>query len=401
MPVAEPPPRPEATSEPAPIPPSAVLPPYRELADIRPIAVPVDRPAFWGGQVTRLTLKSAEPPRRPRPLLPGTAEFTAPWLANWHDVADGWPARDVACYFAQDVVVTAGGEIWLDQQLLTTPELMAGYTYSLVLGLPDGGDAFVARSQQPIRDIDPPCVVMPGGPAVFGHFLIEIMLYVLSVERMLLASGLNSGYLVRDDAPGWFRRMLNVDLGIAAERLVYYSPNAERIRLRHAILPTMVHRGDGFHPYAAELLAELLNRIEMPPPPLSTRRLFLSRVAHVKAGLSIGNRACVNESALVADAVARHGFVAVALEAYPWREQIALMRNAEMVAGLFGSAMHSTMYAPPGTRVVCVGLGNLVQSEIGALWQHDMAYMTEGVDVSASYSVDEAAFARFLDAACA
>jgi capsular polysaccharide biosynthesis protein len=159
----------------------------------------------------------------------------------------------------------------------------------------------------------------------------------------------------------------------------------------------MVHRDDGFHPIADDLLGDLLNELGPLERPHAAPRLFLVR----GESLHTGGRRCTNEAALVELARTKHGFTPVAMETLPWRSQLALLRHAEIVLGLFGSALHGALFCLPGTRVACVGLGNMVQSEIGALRGHVMAYMTEGFEVKDTYSVSLADFERFLDAVCA
>jgi hypothetical protein len=216
-------------------PPLAPLPGFVELPDLGAEAVTVERPGFWSGQTLRLPFAASAAPLPPRPLLEGTAPFAAEWIDHWHRRAEQ-PDRDVACYFVSDAVIANDGQIWLDgNRLVTARDLMPGYVYTLILGLPAGGERLLRPTALPLRVIDHPCVVMPGGQRVFGHFLIETLFYVLMVRRMLRGTGLHYRYLLSRSAAPWLVRILQEDLGIAEKDIEFYRPEAERVHLRQVI----------------------------------------------------------------------------------------------------------------------------------------------------------------------
>ena len=370
---------------------------YIERPDLAAIAVPAERPGFEPGKVLRLLFAPALPTVTPRPLLPGTEPFAERWQVEWH-VSPAKPPRDAACYFATDAVISGLGQIWLDGELVTTEELLPRYVYRLNLGLPERAAEQLAAHSRPLRTIERPCVAMVGGMNVYGHVLIETMFHMLMAQRLLKDSGVDAAFLIPETAGLWFRHMLEQDFGVPTANVEFYRPAEERIHLRQAILPAMLHLEDGFHPVANDLVADMLDRLDpLPPPPVPAPRLFLSRGDFNSQGRSLG-RLCANEAELIRIAETRFGFTAVRMEKLPWREQIALLRNARIVAGQFGSAMHGTLFCDPGTRVVSLGILNLTQSEIAALRGQDMAYMTRDISLQGEFTIDEDAFSQFLEA---
>ncbi len=169
---------------------------FEETNDLGAGATLVERPAFWIRQTLRLPEFFAASQASPHPLIAGTASFADDWINQWHQDSKGRLALEVGSYFACDVVVSGQGQIWIDGQLVVTPELMPGYVRS-VLGLPDKGQALFQKvSTLPRRVIDRPCVVMPGGQNIYGHFLIETLFYVLLVRRMMRGTGLRYCFLL-------------------------------------------------------------------------------------------------------------------------------------------------------------------------------------------------------------
>lgn len=370
---------------------------FAECRDLARGAVAVERPGFWGGQSLRLVVAPATLRPDPPPLLAGTERFTNDYVRLWHREPRPLPAPEVACGFVADAVVSGPGHVWIDGALVTAPEIMPAYVRAM-LDIPAGGGGLMAAHALPLRDIAAPCVVLAGhGVHVYGHFMIELLFRVLLIRRLLRGSGLPVRWLLDADAPAWLLRILHADLGIPPDELEFFRPAIERVRLRQAILPGLVHDENGFHPYADVLLDDLLASLAPLPEAPNARRLFLAR-QNVRNSHSV-QRECRNEPALAALAEAR-GFTTIVAEDLPWRQQLALFRNAEIVAGTFGSALHTTLVSPPGTRVGVVGMLNPTQSEIATLRGHRVAYLTEGFMPAGQFTVPESPFAAFLDALC-
>lgn len=389
-------PPPPSAVPPEPAPPEPTPAPLRLIEDLAAESLPAER-GHWADRPVRVSLYPAAREHPARPLMPGTVGFCDDGLTGWHAAPYVGPLRDVACYFARDAVVSGSGQVWLEGRLASSSELMPLYVRE-ILKLPGGGEAGFERSRLlPVRDIDGPCVVAFGhGVHVYGHFLIEGLFRVLTAQRALRGLGLDPTFLLDADAPPWLLRILSDDLGIPRSRIEPFRPDRERLRLRRAILPTHTLIAYGFHPSANVEIAELLARLAPAAPSHPGRRVFVTRRAFLNRHAPM--RVCLNEAELVEIARARCGAEPVHVEELPWRDQIATFRDAALLIGQWGSAMHSALFSAPGTRVAVVGALNPVQSHIGALRRHDNAYLSRDLELRREYTVDTARFERFLDA---
>ncbi len=91
------------------------------------------------------------------------------------------------------------------------------------------------------------------------------------------------------------------------------------------------------------LLRKAAARLGPLPPGPWPERLFLSRKPHQ-------HRRMINQDEVIA-ILARRGYVAVDFADHGFAEQMAMIRAARIVLGADGSAMGTTLLAPPGTRV--------------------------------------------------
>jgi hypothetical protein len=93
-------------------------------------------------------------------------------------------------------------------------------------------------------------------------------------------------------------------------------------------------------------------------------RLWLSRRCILESRLAASNldkpscdqqRCCINEPELEILMKEKFNMVAVKMEQFSMQEQIYLVAHCSMLAGLYGSALHSCMFAPPGINVIVLG----------------------------------------------
>jgi capsular polysaccharide biosynthesis protein len=348
-------------------------------------------------RVAEVAPKATE--RQPLPLIAGTDGFTEEWIGMWHRETHQASVHALACYSAMDAVISGTGEVWLDGRLITAREIMHDYVaagYDVAGG---GNERLHAASRRPIRSIDTPCLVAVGhGIAVYGHFLTEMLFRILVAQRALAATRLSYQVLLDQAAPDWLLKILRDDLGIPASAMVFFQPEIEQVRLRHAILPSRIYTEYRFHPAADDMLAALLARLDLSESDALPRRIFIARGTF--HNIAAPHRVCVNEQALIDIAVTRHGFTPVTVETMGWRAQIALFRNAEMVLGQAGSGLHNTLFCQPGTQVASIGLMNLMQSMIGTLRGQHQAFISNDFTLVGEFTVDEAMFATFLDRVC-
>lgn len=389
---------------PPPAEPSGDAKPRDELLtcdDIAVLAIPTAAPAWTQGALLRREIAPPAPPCPLRPLISDTAAMTAGWLASAHARGPVWPPIAVGCYFAADLAVSGTGQLWIDGRLLTAPDVMPEYQFKFLKIAEGGSKPLWDGIGRPERRIDGPCVVLIGhGLTVYGHFLIEMLFRVLVARRALAGSGLVVRYLLDRSAPNWLLRILADDLDIPAEAIEFFDATRERVVLSQAIVPSLVSGDKGYHPVTNALIDELLAGLSLAPPSDMARRIFVVR-RDFRNTASL-HRVCRNELQLIEYAQREHGFQPVVMETLPWRQQIAIFQHAEIVVGMWGSALHTALFSPAGTKVAAIGFLNLVQSNIGGLRGHANAFLSEGVDLWAgSFDVDEAVFAQFLRAVCA
>jgi capsular polysaccharide biosynthesis protein len=354
--------------------------------------------AASGMAIYRRPVASAAVGAQPLPLIRGTEVFGPKWLASWHCQHHSWAPTDIACYSILDAVVSGAGQVWLDNHLITSPEIMPDYVRNVLELAQGGSDGFWAATRLPVRKINTPCLVAVGhGIHVYGHFLIELLFRILIANQAFQGSGLTYHILLDRAAPNWLLTIITEELGIDASRLEFFEPDREQVLLRHAIVPTRPLGQERFHPFTNNLIDQLVDRLSIkradgPKRVFAARKRFQNPFAP--------NRVCVNEQALIDSAASRHGFVPITPEDMSWREQIALFRDAEIIVGQAGSGLHNALFSMTGSRLASIGFMNLVQSEIGAIRQQHNAFLANDIRLSGEFVVDEERFDTFLDRVC-
>jgi capsular polysaccharide biosynthesis protein len=353
-----------------------------------------------GISVIRQQVASPSSGIQPLPLIAGTERFAHSWLADWHRELHHWAASDIACYSFINAVVSGTGQVWLDGQLITSPEIMPPYVAN-GLGVANGRlDTLNTVGLLPLRVIEQPCLVAIGhGIRVYGHFLIELLFRILIARLAHNERELPYRVLLDHEAPDWLLQILHNYLDVKSSDVEFFKPKVERVLLRHAIVPTRPLQNERFHPAANEMLEELVERLQVKSSVHQLRRVFIARNRFTNP--SAPSRSCVNEQRLIDVAVTRHGFTAVAIEDMIWIEQIAVFRDAEVVLGLAGSGLHNALFSKPGSRLASIGVMNLVQSQIGALRGQRNGFLSKDVGVAGNFEVDEKCFTEFLDGVCA
>ena len=282
------------------------------------------------------------------PLIPGTERFANLWLPIFHGEHPGWINHDVAAYSIMDARVSGDGWIWLEDRLVTSPEVMPEYVAER-LEISSGGNSYLHRAAAlPVRSIETPCLVVVGhGIGVYGHFLTEMLFRILVGRAALRDSGLHYHVLLDRAAPTWLLRILVDHLQISPGDFAFFDPEVEQVRLRHAVVPSLLLQPGGFHPIANEMLAAMVAGMNFPDSEPTPKRLFVAR-----RGLSnpaSAFRRCLNEEELIAIAASRHGFTPMNMEAMAWPQQIAAFRDAEIILGLAGSGLHNALFSSPGS----------------------------------------------------
>lgn len=141
-----------------------------------------------------------------------------------------------------------------------------------------------------------------------------------------------------------FERLLYSAAGVAPEDL-HLAEGAQRVEHMYAATPAFA-QPQYVHPSVADMWRETGERlVGMTEDRGRPRRVFCGR-KHDK-------RSCRNAAA-VEQLFIDHGFTVIYPEDYPLPEQVAIFRDAEVVAGYAGSALFTAMFVDRPTHLILV-----------------------------------------------
>ncbi|WP_297511708.1 DUF563 domain-containing protein [uncultured Caulobacter sp.] len=199
-----------------------------------------------------------------------------------------------------------------------------------------GGNA--TRFTPPVSapELDTGAVFVPWGATFnYGHFVIDALPSLLALEQADLLGGVAP---VAPPLTAWQRELASLAFPDVTIREVE-GPVA---RLKRAVFATSMNH---FLHHPNGLLADLSARVlKRAPSGRGARRVYLSR-----RGQSM--RVMVGEAALE-KALAARGFAIVRPETLGASEQVALMRDADVVVGASGAALANAVFLPRDARVV-------------------------------------------------
>ncbi len=245
--------------------------------------------------------------------------------------------------------------------------------------------------------------VMLGGPGlpVYGHWLVDFL-------PKLFALGLSGydidalRYLLPADTPPFGLALLAL-VGIPAEQIVLYDPLFDAVQPDELLIPTLLRTNSRIAPPFAAAASFLARRIEErhgpPAAPPAAPRLFISRARSGRALRTLINRERIEQLASEA------GFAIVHPQQLPLLEQVRLFQGAREIIGEYGSALHATIFSPPGTLVCALrGSGSpiagFLQSAIGHALGQPTGYVigpTRDGDPLEPFEVAERDFALCRD----
>jgi capsular polysaccharide biosynthesis protein len=230
------------------------------------------------------------------------------------------------------------------------------------------------------------------GHRIYGHWLVE------HLPKLGLLTAANYDvralrYLLPNTIPDYVIAWLDL-LGITSQQLVFYDPLREAISCDELVVPTIQHNGCRVSPLlrlSAAFLRRLVEeRYTLDQSPHG-ERIFLSR-AHFGLSRRLLNRERVEAMAKEA------GFSIVYPERMPLLDQLKMLGGAKCLMGEYGSALHGSIFAPPGA-VVCALRGTLlhpgfIQSGLGEVFQQPTGYVfgtTDARDAHEAFTIEEEA----------
>ncbi len=205
---------------------------------------------------------------------------------------------------------------------------------SAIPGVAENATRFTPPASAP--ELDAGAVFLPWGATFnYGHFVIDALPSLLALEQAGLLDGAPA---LAPPLTGWQRDLI----GLAFPHLEVREIDAPVVRLKRAAFATSM---DHFLHHPNGLLADLAARVlERAPTGRGARRVYLSR-----RGQSM--RVMIGEAAFE-KALAARGFTIVRPETLGAAEQVALMRDAEVVVGASGAALANAVFLTRGARVV-------------------------------------------------
>lgn len=218
------------------------------------------------------------------------------------------------------------------------------------------GDYFPSSDQERLAGINPEKLPALKGKSLYlghhmphyGHFLVEMLPALWS-----LASSCDYDHFVFHpfvfgrNFPSYIQEALGA-FGIDWHE-VYLIDKA--VLLREVTIPErLIKLNHSANLRCREVYRQLGDRLPTPDLPTGGR-YYLSRVQN---SLRNAGRTVINEPSLET-ALRRLGFAVVYPEQLALPEQVAIMKSAQVVCGLSGSALHNCLFMRPGTLLIELG----------------------------------------------
>jgi capsular polysaccharide biosynthesis protein len=175
------------------------------------------------------------------------------------------------------------------------------------------------------------------GEHIWGHWLLDILPRIFLARKCGIEDAV---FLVGCDSRPFAFELLE-RFGVARSQVFVYDPAIEMVECEQLIVPSLCRSGVSVHPLLVDFYRGREARQQE-----GRRDFFVSR-----AGWQPNKRVMENRPE-VEDLCRRLGFSIVFPEALSVDEQIELFASARMVIGDAGSGLHSTLFSPPGTKVL-------------------------------------------------
>ncbi|MGJ4856040.1 DUF563 domain-containing protein [Labrys sp. La1] len=293
---------------------------------------------------------------------------TAGWAYGLHWKKPRATVDAIGCFLLRDIEVWRPGILVHGGQVVDDANLSTNVALSVARA--DAGFPSRFGEQAAARRVDRPALVVAGpGYGIWGHWLAEFLPRV-SIASQLLAP-LRDEWIIPlpQDTPSWVEDLLLSACNVPRHAILRYAPGQERLLFARAVIPTFCFSGEyTFHPYMREFYRSLA-----PAAGEARRRLCLSRGGPgPSANRPFRQRDFFEENAR------RRGFEVIRPEELSLPDQIAMLSQACALIGEYGSAMHGSVFAGPGTVIGCIGHWNAVQMRLGEVFEQPGLYLTRG-----------------------
>jgi hypothetical protein len=302
------------------------------LRDFAPHLTWQERPipaAIAAGTVTLTPLRPADPTYQ---LVASRSPFGD---APYHTFeTTPWPRP------SEQVLTVPEARLWCDHY---THALFDREGHLLRGDLDLGGTELIAVSSHL-----PPADRLPGrsailamaGCSMYCHWILNMLPRLGLLEQAGESIENLDWILVNGDELSFQHHSLEM-LGIPKSKIVPVNPHWRHLRLETAIAPSRIER---LRPWVVDFLRDRLWPHAQPCPEVRAKRLYISR-------RQADYRRLIDEDTLI-EKLYHRGFQGVCLETFPLAQQVAMMRQAEVIVAPHGAGLTNIAFCRPGTIVL-------------------------------------------------
>lgn len=313
----------------------------------------------WDGYV-ELAAGDSTPPATPIVILDDRPGAEWQRLHYWKKPA---PSVDgIGAYFLHDVTLWEPGLIAIEDRFLEVEPTSFRVAQ----------ERLARRRSGPREEIvvkEP--VLLADGPGfdIWGHWLVEFVPRIAIAQRLLDGMFEDMRIPLHAGTPSWVETLLFELFGISRSRIFYYESKHSRLLLKRAIIPTFCFTKEyTFHPFIRAFYNDL--RVQSGR---ADRRLCISRANAIFSDM----RPFAHREAFEAMAQ-ENGFEIVVPQEMPISDQIRMFSEARIIVGEYGSALHNSVFAPPGAIVGAIGQWNAIQMRLGEVLGQQSVFLTRG-----------------------
>lgn len=225
---------------------------------------------------------------------------------------------------------------------------------------------FLADAGETIR-FDTPVITVVQPNWVYGHVILE-MLPKMFLAALLRSYGWRAPIVVTRHAPRFLREILG--LYFAEDEIVYYDPETQRIAAPFVIVPSMMNWYYDLHPAMELMIDDLVARCRLRERSPGMPRIFLSR-----SRLPKSNDQRVQDPKLIDEVFLRYGFSLVHPQELGFVQQMLMYADADIIAGVAGSALHNSMFQKKRGRIISIGFRNELQGKLAAFRKQELVFL--------------------------
>jgi hypothetical protein len=213
------------------------------------------------------------------------------------------------------------------------------------------------------------------GDNIYGHWLLDIFPLVWLT---MVCAGLRVRYILRTTPPEYAIAWLQAT-GASTADFIFYDPEAEILEVERLLVASNLRRGNFLHPEIKKYRDwfEAVAGLESTELRGGDRKICISRrdwaPPRFREFRQLLNREAVEARCL------KHGFEIYQPEKQPLYQQIATFRQARLIVGESGSALHNSMFAGSEAVVGVMVAANrlsLIQGSLCTLFGQKIAYAT-------------------------